>query len=506
MIGDIWSQVEAGTLKVIGFDCEWKLPIRHGIGGNMVDVIQLAIEKKDLETGNSCCHVYIFHVAHMRTIPPALSLILGCERVIKVGNRIHCDVTNVKGYGVEVLNVMELGHEAFNASLSTVRNPSLDYLVDMVLKRTLPKKHTPRLSDWRANKLSKTQQEYCALDAQASLQVYTQLQTFTNPITSNIPRMVELTPMKVVHVYNRGLNTKVAIAHVAGSQDYGALHVERMHDVVLVVDEVLVPSTIAMRPSLSTSKTLGDMSIEHDGQPFIVVWRRVAIRPIPTNTRITWQHLTMSQQSSMAATPLPTTPETTTPEVTIEQPSIPRSAHHETVYDMNTSQTIVIDPNWRNNITQNDLFHVFQRFDEVVSKRHAIYKIWCARFSDAMYVPDTNDLDALVQSLRSRDKDVESVLEYQWRSYVLPRIRRYAREPKDMITNFVKLVHLIKNIVDERTGLPFMSNKQSTWNLYIATIDHMKKGCFSDVPGVHSPFTIKRVDKHGLNVWHNGVI
>ena len=89
----------------------------------------------------------------------------------------------MEGWGVEVNAYVELGHVAFDRSLSG-RAPSLFFLIGLLWSGVILEGKDgsgPRISDWGGANLSDAQLKYAAIDAYATMMVYLRLKQMMTP-------------------------------------------------------------------------------------------------------------------------------------------------------------------------------------------------------------------------------------------------------------------------------------------------------------------------------------
>lgn len=78
----------------------------------------------------------------------------------------------LKDWNVKLPGVCDVGHMAHEKGLSATKQVSLQELCCTLLRVNLPKNHAVRLSAWSRRPLTKQQEEYAALDAYATAEVY----------------------------------------------------------------------------------------------------------------------------------------------------------------------------------------------------------------------------------------------------------------------------------------------------------------------------------------------
>jgi hypothetical protein len=104
-----------------------------------------------------------------------------------------------------------------------------------------------------------------------------------------------------------------------------------------------------------------------------------------------------------------------------------------------------------------------------------------ARLSDVFFVPNQSDIAFVKEALRKSGVSEDEINAMPWR-YFRRRIRRTVPSPKELEMNFNRLINLLAKVADAKTGKPLFGPK--AWNLYKATLLHIRKGCLSDVPGL----------------------
>lgn len=144
---------------LIGFDTETRPSFKKGHSYN-VALMQLS-------SANEC---FLFRLNKIG-LPDKLKELLEDETKIKVGLSIHDDFRNLhKTYEFEPQGFVELQQYVTNWNII---DKSLSKLYGILFGKRLSK--SQRLSNWEADQLADSQQNYAALDALACIRIYKHL-------------------------------------------------------------------------------------------------------------------------------------------------------------------------------------------------------------------------------------------------------------------------------------------------------------------------------------------
>lgn len=145
--------------KILGFDTETKPSFKKG-KQYKVALLQLATEE--------CA--YLFRLNKIG-LPDELKKILEDEKILKIGLSIKDDFVALNRLKkIEFSAFVELQNLAQKFS---IKNRGLRGIYGVLFGKKISK--AQRLSNWEAETLSNAQKEYAALDAWASLRIYTHL-------------------------------------------------------------------------------------------------------------------------------------------------------------------------------------------------------------------------------------------------------------------------------------------------------------------------------------------
>lgn len=129
-------------------------------------VIQISLKALEYKT-------YVIHTLSWNRMPPNLKHFLESNKVIKAGNRIvSCDVNYLRKdwmCTIDVSSCIKLNHMCFQKGKVSDKRVSLKFMCETILGYTLNKDISLRTSLWNADRLTKEQIKYAALDAYASL-------------------------------------------------------------------------------------------------------------------------------------------------------------------------------------------------------------------------------------------------------------------------------------------------------------------------------------------------
>ena len=128
-----------------------------------------------------------------------------------------------------------------------------------------------------------------------------------------------------------------------------------------------------------------------------------------------------------------------------------------------------------------DIVHIFLRFSKVISKSHGAFGTFMARLSDAFFVPSQDDIDFIKSVLHKFGLSEDEIKKKAWQ-YFKKRVRRRVPGQKELEIEFVRVVNLLADLKDSKTGKMLFNEK--AWNLYRSTLKHIQTGCLSDIPGI----------------------
>ena len=152
---------------------------------------------------------------------------------------------------------------------------------------------------------------------------------------------------------------------------------------------------------------------------------------------------------------------------------------------------------WRAERIKQDILHIFLRFQRVLSKEHGAFKIFMSRLRDTFFIPSPEDLEFLRVAMRAAgwtDAKIDEKMKTDY-NYFMERVRRHVPSPAELERKFNKVVFTFAYLKDSKTDRLFFGTK--AWNLYKTTLQHIKKGCLSDIPGM-SYYIVTGYDQHGV--------
>ncbi|KAJ6535246.1 ribonuclease H-like domain-containing protein [Mycena vulgaris] len=248
---------DASDRLVVGFDAEWNVDTSPTHVSQPTAIIQVAYKG----------WVDILQIGHFNgKLPAALISFLSNDQIIKAGRAVEQDLRRLakesnSGPFQGALDIAKLAKES--RVISDART-SLADLCARILGKTLKKPTDIRISkSWNNATLSTAQTEYAALDALASLYIYTRLVTTQMPgrISEN-----EL-PGTLVSVHNTD-GQLVAHGHISTdiAKIPGAPSITKTR-VRVTISNVLVPAALV---SLHNNKALGSFG----PVPFDIVYAR----------------------------------------------------------------------------------------------------------------------------------------------------------------------------------------------------------------------------------------
>jgi hypothetical protein len=451
--GDIISECDEKGWDVIAIDTEWVIGTKQG-----PHVIQIG-----LPDGNT----YIFP---KDTFNQPLFALLENATIKKVANRINSDRDKLAEIGITLKGTIELGHRAKERGIVDRLNPSLKDLVRILFNCELDKNAEIRISDWSRRDLSLMQLWYAAIDVYCHMRCYQKLMAMphVDPIEAPIPKLEELNDGDSVLLFTTNKSQVIAEASIVG----------RIVKTVPYFGSISVKDKITVRVARDGARKMS-AKVEKDGEKSLAMlfrdegadtglvefpWRLSRIRRIPN------QEMRPSQVESV---------EFSTKLVSV--PVLPVVIEEE---NDNTSTGDSNDKDHERTShkgVKQDIAHIFLRFSKVISKSHGGFGTFMARLSDAFFVPSQDDIDFIKNVLRKFGLSEDEIKKKKWQ-YFKKRVRRRVPGRKELEIEFLKVVNLLADIKDSKTGKPLFNEK--AWNLYKSTLKHIQTGCLSDVPGL----------------------
>jgi DNA polymerase I-like protein with 3'-5' exonuclease and polymerase domains len=155
---------ELGRIKVMGFDCEWKVSFAKDQKTSGPDLVQLSTRDS----------IYLFRIFKDPQLLTVLKPILESESQTKVGFNLHADQSLLlNDHNIQLNGYIDCSHAAVGDDSS--RPSNIRITMAHVLKQHIDKPKKLTLSNWQAPTLTPEQQQYAACDAYAALIVFEEM-------------------------------------------------------------------------------------------------------------------------------------------------------------------------------------------------------------------------------------------------------------------------------------------------------------------------------------------
>eukprot|EP00123_Amoebidium_parasiticum_P019075 comp24337_c0_seq10/m.46213 comp24337_c0_seq10/g.46213 ORF comp24337_c0_seq10/g.46213 comp24337_c0_seq10/m.46213 type:complete len:1170 (-) comp24337_c0_seq10:91-3600(-) len=468
----IRADLEGQQHRVVGLDCEWVY--RVGQARSKVCTLQIATARA----------VYIFHLARMgpNHSPPArlvdeLIALLRDPSIIKVGKQIGTDSAHLnKDYGTPVASYLELGRFCYARAAITSAARGLADITAQVIGKKLPKPALVRCSNWH-EPLSEVQATYAALDAYASLQVYSAVVDRPNLSArlhaKALGEGVEIVPRRGPHA---AAATGVVLA--VQPERWGGMKVGKKHAVVRV-DQVLSPAMqVPFGPD--KGKTLGELG----PPPFELMVHLQWLRPIqpPPDPGAEVPVVPdpapppAEQQQPLAGPQAPPQDPQAAPGGLEAAPGGPEAAPREGMLGQAPPGEVV----WQTVL--NDAFHSIANTADGTYKSHPRRAEYARALSEAIFVWNEEDYGHVKGVLEQKGIDIETELKGGDLSYFMERIRRVIPDPYTLVSRLVEFKNTYKDVPPGPDGKPLF--KKDGFERLESLLEHAQNGCLSDPPGL----------------------
>ena len=135
-----------------------------------------------------------------------------------------------------------------------------------------------------------------------------------------------------------------------------------------------------------------------------------------------------------------------------------------------------------------------------MKKDHALYSTFFRRLRDAIFISNTDDVELVESVLREKGLTEQEIRKKMNRStnYYKKRVRRVVPGPDELTEAIQEVVNVLGDAVDDTTGFALFNTR--AYNQLKNVLNHVKKGCVSDKPGI-SLYILQRTDKDGIPVY-----
>jgi len=459
---------------VVSLDSEWARGHKNG-----PDVIQITTQGLD---------TYIF----LKPFPLGLKKLLECKSIKKVASKISADRTKLAEAQIKLHGEINLQQMARDRGVVPTATVGLAEIFRKLFGGVeLEKDQNVRLSQWNNKTLTKEQETYAALDSYSQMLCYLKMRSIPHveANTAQSPAMKDLDEgMTKVLLYTRNLSAVVADGIFLGpakspSPLFPGQYIADRRCAMVRVENVRRPGAKIERMDNKTFDEISMQSTTEDATTSAVIdvpWPLLALWILPNDNPTESLEINFQTVEKTLAV---LTPNDDT--IVLEEATPPDFQGDE---DNDKSCDDIMDNppdehsryfRWTSGHTKQDVEHIFIRFSKVLSKQHGAFAVFMARLSDAFFVPNQADIEFVKEALRKGGLSEDEINRKRWH-FFKRRIRRAVPEPRELEKQFSRVVNLMANLTDNKTGKPLFGPK--AWSLYKSTLLHIRKGCLSDIP------------------------
>jgi len=512
----------------LGFDIEWEPSFGMGVTKPPA-TIQLASAD-----GTS----FLFHIGSwvnnrgkrrnpLKVLPRQLEQLLTDPELFYVGVGIKGDATRIeKAFGTQISNIADVALYAVSKKVELVGR-SLAALTASFLKKKLTKDKEILLSKWN-EPLNDRQIQYACLDAFASVLCFQHVENKYNAVWKNPP--VDLIFGETVQLCLKNSTAIVALGILVdhGTQRTWGTTLIRFKTpsgvkrVIVKVTDVKVTGAMCLYRSQDgkEAQSLGNMKNQE------ILWDANLIRyandvDIIINDDPTQSHIP-AEESAEESLEHYSTP--SDEDHFFENTSSPYlyAAEDEDVHDSdvdpdsdesdiesslelrdNNSQILHEDEQHPKLLmsARLDIFHAMLRISRTLKKGHGAFKIFMARFRDAMFLVNMKDVEIVCDALRRQgysEDDVKKKLDEDW-VFIMRYCRRAVPSPDVLLKRFDRLCNAFADIKDAKTGEDFF--RPNTKKIIKNLRSHIEKSCLSDIKGIPLYVATGKDQKTGLTTY-----
>ena len=129
-----------------------------------------------------------------------------------------------------------------------------------------------------------------------------------------------------------------------------------------------------------------------------------------------------------------------------------------------------------------DAFHAMQRISSTLKKTHPLFKVFMSRLRDAFFIISNDDKLHLLEDLRRKgwlEDEISNLEKYNY-SYIVRHCQRSIPSP-DVLQSRINLV--VEQFTNGKSSTGEELLRPGTWVAIQALMNHVIKGCISDIPG-----------------------
>lgn len=518
-----WISEELGELpieqRVIIVDGEWK------IGHAKMDLLIICMPFS--------YKVFLFQLSKMCSNDPAkfprpLKHLLEDSTVKKIGNRICCDVSKLKGWDVFMTPTVDTGHLAADRALVTSRAASLATIIDVLFPGVeIDGKYggadCPRTSDWSQRELSQEQIKYATNDGYSTAVAYRALMQIMDPKVEARILASEIEDGLKVTFYSNGWKSRIALGTICGSTKtknkvyleidlsandtifapgtlvdvVGSDGTTAKHTIAALQQDRINDAELSQTVTIQAALHFCRRTINRAGEEERIkvnTEKRQVIADRESYNLIHFQNYDADDEGDNPSNNIIESSDSSSAGENDNRRQLPRSIRRRRNF-------------FRRERVKNDIVHVFFRFQRVISKEHGAYYSFITALRDAWFILNQNDLDECFQVLRNKcnlsDREIYRKMKYNF-SWFLKRVRRHVPEPPVLERRYMDVYNQYKDIICAKSGKKLFATKEAR-AAHLSALKHIRRNCVSDVPFecYYSPI---RQDRYGLMIYrcHRG--
>jgi hypothetical protein len=451
---DIIDICEQNNWDVVSLDSEWVRGHRSG-----PDVIQICTQ--DLTT-------YIFQ----KPFPKGLTTLLQSTAIQKVASKISADRSKLTEVGIKLEGEINLQRMAKDRGVVAAATVGLSEIFSKLFNSVIVDKDpNVRLSNWNNRNLSKVQLEYAALDAYSQMLCYLKMRgiAHVDPKVSDKPVLTQLSIGDPLLLYTPDMSAVIAEAKFVSVWKGKTIFNQVVDDRTCAKVQITNVRRPGAKVCTMNNKTFDEIGND-ENEPLEIKWKLKQTHKLIQVAPSQHLNITTVKRPRKASTATidygedEGTEEAIPPLELLDDDGIDDVEENEAVVEalLNQQNELTESPD-RSGHTKEDILHVFLRFVRVISKKHGAFGPFMARLSDVMFIPSQNDLEFVKAALKSAGLTEDEINAKPWR-YFKRRIRRSVPGPQELEAEFNRLVNLMANVLDAKTGKSLFGKK--AWNLY----------------------------------------
>ncbi|KAG6877083.1 hypothetical protein C0992_010900, partial [Termitomyces sp. T32_za158] len=498
----------------VAMDMEWSVDIQNGIQGP-VALITIAFKYE----------IFLIPLTqywHNGGLPNALLTFLRSPQICKIGVRINADLKRLfKDCGFTekdqpFTSGIELGHLAKEKNIIAHAGVGLADLTSQVLRHFLPKDPSIRVSTaWDTSELTDAQKTYAALDVYATWQIFSEL----NSVAASAEAVTKATPVGTsVSLLSADRSTIVAHGFISPDQP------KKLHEVNVTKTRIVITITSISVPGYIVS---GSLMPSKQDTPFTSF-------PEPRFYLVCkLKHLQISKSPPRNCSEPPTQFRSNTSIIYSSEPSISAESGDDITNPLDTDQpswyneadivsdgdqdpaqsamdqasmtyatlldaiaqtleTRTSDSSLKRSSVFGDIWHLMHQFP--ISMQHGLRRPFARALRDAFFLYDEEDKSTIEAFLATKGVKWDTMLQYHPK-WLFQRVKRLVPPPEELYPRVSQVFQAFGPLKDAKTGIPLFNER--CWNIAKNALENVRRGYYSDPPGVILYYPRKR-DKFGL--------